>query len=169
MGMDSVARGIGWRSNTWNGTLAVGNQISAGGSITSGGEFTCGASFGFSWNSRSKLTSPADSSIRLTNNTGTDFNLLQFGGTTNTFPALKRNGNALEVKLADDSAAANINANVLRLSGASSGSTGFFSFGGTTATTIGAAGGASALPATPLGYLICHTGTTQVKIPYYNA
>jgi hypothetical protein len=41
--------------------------------------------------------------------------------------------------------------------------------GKSTATSIGAAGGASALPATPLGYLIAYVGTTQVKIPYYNA
>lgn len=38
----------------------------------------------------------------------------------------------------------------------------------TTETTVGAAGGASALPATPLGYLIAIVGTTTVKIPYYN-
>lgn len=37
-----------------------------------------------------------------------------------------------------------------------------------TATTIGAAGGASALPATPLGYIIIEIGGTQRKIPYYN-
>lgn len=40
--------------------------------------------------------------------------------------------------------------------------------GSTTASTVGAAGGASALPATPLGYLIGYVGTTQVKIPYYS-
>ena len=33
---------------------------------------------------------------------------------------------------------------------------------------IGAAGGASSLPATPLGYLIAYVGSTPVKIPYYN-
>ncbi len=40
--------------------------------------------------------------------------------------------------------------------------------GATHATTVGAAGGATALPATPLGYLICNVEGTQVKIPYYN-
>jgi hypothetical protein len=40
--------------------------------------------------------------------------------------------------------------------------------GSTTASTVGAAGGASALPATPLGYLIGYVGATQVKIPYYS-
>ena len=41
-------------------------------------------------------------------------------------------------------------------------------FNTTTATTVGAAGGASALPATPLGYLAANVGGTAVKIPYYN-
>lgn len=36
-----------------------------------------------------------------------------------------------------------------------------------TATTVGAAGGASALPATPTGYLIVNIGGTDRKIPYY--
>jgi hypothetical protein len=42
-------------------------------------------------------------------------------------------------------------------------------FGATVATTVGAAGGASALPATPLGYLIANVAGTAVKIPYYNS
>lgn len=42
-------------------------------------------------------------------------------------------------------------------------------FGNTTATTVGAAGGASALPATPVGYLAISVGGTNYKIPYYNS
>ena len=41
--------------------------------------------------------------------------------------------------------------------------------GNGTSSTVGAAGAASALPATPLGYLVGYVGTTQVKIPYYTA
>ena len=41
--------------------------------------------------------------------------------------------------------------------------------GKSTDTAVGIAGGASALPATPLGYLIAFIGATQIKIPYYNA
>ena len=37
-----------------------------------------------------------------------------------------------------------------------------------TATTIGAAGGASALPATPVGYITVNISGTNYKIPYYN-
>lgn len=42
------------------------------------------------------------------------------------------------------------------------------SIGSTTDTTVGAAGGASALPATPVGYLIINVAGTNRKIPYYN-
>jgi hypothetical protein len=38
---------------------------------------------------------------------------------------------------------------------------------GNTATTVGAAGGASALPLTPTGYLKVDIGGTEYKVPYY--
>lgn len=41
--------------------------------------------------------------------------------------------------------------------------------GGSTQTTIGANGAASALTANPLGYLIAYVGATKVIFPYYNA
>lgn len=44
-----------------------------------------------------------------------------------------------------------------------------FPIGGATSTTVGAAGAASALPATPEGYLaVTLPDGTAVKIPYYN-
>jgi hypothetical protein len=46
---------------------------------------------------------------------------------------------------------------------------GEISIGSTTATTVGAAGGGSALPATPIGYLIINVAGTNVKVPYYTA
>jgi hypothetical protein len=42
--------------------------------------------------------------MRISNYAVNDFNRLQFGGTTSSFPALKRNSAVLETKLADDSA-----------------------------------------------------------------
>jgi hypothetical protein len=41
-------------------------------------------------------------------------------------------------------------------------------FGGTTTTTVGGVGGASALPATPLGYILINVGGVAARIPYYN-
>lgn len=38
----------------------------------------------------------------------------------------------------------------------------------TTATSVGAAGGASALPATPVGYLVVNINGTARKLPFYN-
>ena len=46
---------------------------------------------------------------------------------------------------------------------------GEISIGSNTATTVGAAGGGSALPATPIGYLIINVAGTNVKVPYYTA
>lgn len=45
---------------------------------------------------------------------------------------------------------------------------GSLALGSTTATTVGVAGGATALPATPLGYLVANLAGNQIKIPYYN-
>lgn len=49
-----------------------------------------------------------------------------------------------------------------------SGTAGAVTYGAGTQFTVGGAGGASALPATPLGYLRIWIGTTEVAIPYYN-
>jgi hypothetical protein len=56
------------------------------------------------WTGRSAMLSPADGSITLTNNAGSAFTALNFGGATSSFPALKRSSAVLECKLADDSA-----------------------------------------------------------------
>lgn len=74
------------------------------------------------WASRSFLASPTDGRITLTNNATADFGLLQFGGTSSSFPALKRSGAGLQVRLADDSdysslEAGNLSAPVLGTSG----------------------------------------------------
>jgi hypothetical protein len=72
-----------------------------------------------------------------------------------------------------DSSRVNILSGELQLTAAATASVGattnHVSLGATTSSSVGAAGGASALPATPLGYLIAYVGTTQVKIPYYTA
>jgi hypothetical protein len=39
---------------------------------------------------------------------------------------------------------------------------------GRTAVTVGGAGGAAALPATPIGYMYMNINNADVKIPYYN-
>ena len=50
------------------------------------------------------LNCPADGVLLLTNWNINDFNRLQFGGTTSSFPAIKRSSTTLQARLADDSA-----------------------------------------------------------------
>lgn len=74
---------------------------------------------------------------------------------------------ALETQDMNGNALTNVS-NIILTGAASSPGAGKVNIGSTNATTVGAAGGATALPATPLGYLIGFVGTQQVKIPYYN-
>ena len=62
---------------------------------------------------RLRITSSADGIALLANNATTDFNRLQFGGTTASFPALKRSTTNIVVRLADDSANTGLEANVV--------------------------------------------------------
>jgi hypothetical protein len=51
-----------------------------------------------------QLAPNSDGVVTLLNNAGTAFGRLNWGGTTNAFPSIKRNGTFLECRLADDSA-----------------------------------------------------------------
>lgn len=73
-------------------------------STITGGGFRASASGWLYWNGKSVLSSPSDGVITVTNQAITDFTRLQFGGTTSSFPALKRSTTTLQVRLADDSA-----------------------------------------------------------------
>lgn len=79
--------------------------------VTATGRVNTAADFNVT--SRSTLSSLADSNFTLYNQAKTAFNLLQFGGITSSFPALKRNTTVLQVRLADDTAFANIHAAIL--------------------------------------------------------
>lgn len=83
-----------------SGVLNTNNNISCTAQISAGSTSFMG------FLTRSYFDSPADSKIRMTNNAGTDFSMLLWGGTSASFPAIKRNGAGLEFRLADDSAAA---------------------------------------------------------------
>lgn len=63
----------------------------------------------FYWNnSRSTMLSPANGYIRFADSAQTSFTMLQFGGGTSSFPAVKVNGAGLQARLADDSGFANL-------------------------------------------------------------
>jgi hypothetical protein len=64
---------------------------------------TCGGAMAFEISAKGTLSAPSDGVFLLRNNANTDFNRLQFGGTTSSFPAIKRNGAGIDFRLADDS------------------------------------------------------------------
>lgn len=74
------------------------------GDVSSTVNFKDSATGSIYWDTRSVMRSPSDGVITLYNNSTGSFDRLQFGGTTSSFPTLKRNGVTLETKLADDSA-----------------------------------------------------------------
>lgn len=82
----------------------VGSQLVTGSHITmaTGSQLSCAGA--------ATLTSSTDGIWRMANNAGTDFGRLQFGGTSNAFPALRRTGTSVEAVLADNSAYTSFNA-----------------------------------------------------------
>lgn len=84
-------------------------------SVTSAGDVTAGATGAFAWTGLSRITSPSDGVILLTNAAGSDFTRLDVGGTTSSFPALGHTGTVLQAKLADNSTFAGFGAFDYRL------------------------------------------------------
>jgi hypothetical protein len=105
-------------------TVAAGGGITASGVITAAGGFsatglgyrTLAGGFVF-WDGRTSMSSPVDGNLRLFNSAGLDFGRLQLGGTTSAFPSIKRNGTAINIRLADDSADAPLTCSNLTASG----------------------------------------------------
>lgn len=89
-----------------SGTVSITGDIVTNGST--GNVFTGTGGSLFFGASRSTMNSPANGNITLYNNSQNNFSILQFGGTSSSFPGLKRNSAAIEAVLADDSARATI-------------------------------------------------------------
>jgi hypothetical protein len=102
------------------------------GSITSSGAGVgVGAlgSSGLILNQRGVIGASADGVFRLLNGAATDFGRLQFGGTTASFPALKRSSAALIVRLADDSANAALESASVKTDAPAGGTSGTWKLG----------------------------------------
>lgn len=97
--------------------LAAALTISASGSATFSASLTIGASGNFSFSGRTVISSASNGVLTIWNNAGTDFSRLQLGGATSSFPAIKRNGAAINFRLADDSADCDITAAAITASG----------------------------------------------------
>ena len=91
--------------------------ISALGTITSAAGYVLQPASPLTWLTRGEIYFNADGVAMLRNNAGTDFGRLQFGGTTSSFPSLKRETNTLRVRLADDSGDAQLIAHRLTAAG----------------------------------------------------
>jgi len=88
-----------------------GSGVTTGGNIISGANVQAVSTGYFILQNRLLISSPSVGILKLGNNNDNDFDRLQFGGTTSSFPSIKRNGTAIDFRLADDSAACNISAN----------------------------------------------------------
>jgi hypothetical protein len=141
-GQIAVANNFAVNTNKFTVTAASGNTSIAGtlgvaGDIT-GTNLFAGSVASLIFGARSFIASPADGNLKFSNQAGTDFGLLQFGGTSSSFPALKRSTTGLLLRLADDS-----NYSFLRASSLLADSLNFSNFvgtskilGGTTGTVI---------------------------------
>jgi hypothetical protein len=145
-------------------TFTFAGILDANGRVTT----AVGSYFGWGPGTSTILRSPSDGIITLLNAAETGFTRLQFGGTTNAFPSLARSATDLQARLADNSALTHFYATSLVAGGvAKSAAAGEVSYGGSTQTTVGAAGAASALPANPTGYVIINVAGTDRVFPFY--
>jgi hypothetical protein len=95
-------------SGSAQNALATALTIASTTDATFANAVNAGATSHIGFSARSRLSSPADGVIRFSNNALADFDRLQFGGTTSSFPALKRSSTTLQARLADDSAFASV-------------------------------------------------------------
>lgn len=94
--------------------IADSMSVSGGGLTVSGGNIETGGASILGFTSSSRIWAPSNNNLRVSNNAGTDFSLLMFGGTTSSFPALKRSTTSLQARLADDSSYAAFAANTVQ-------------------------------------------------------
>jgi len=93
---------------TVHGQGVFDSQILGGNMASNGGAFY--------WVASSTMFAPVDGNIQLSNNAATTFGRLQLGGTTSSFPAIKRVAATLNFRLADDSADTSLTASTIVLS-----------------------------------------------------
>lgn len=79
----------------------IAGDINYGGNLYGGGIQVGTTLF---WSGKTVLNGgTTNGNLKITDNAGTSFGLFQFGGTTSSFPAIKRSSAILQAKLADDS------------------------------------------------------------------
>ena len=89
-------------------TVDANGAIVSQSGITLSGGVVVGASQSLNFTGRGFIFCPSDGVIKLSDGSNASLNRLQLGGTTSSFPAIKRNSAAIDFRLADDSGYANI-------------------------------------------------------------
>jgi hypothetical protein len=121
--LEITASGSTRLSMTTNGVLSLYNNllfsvdntydVGGGGTnrprnVYAAGSIVAGAAASFALSGRSGITSSADGIMGLVNNAGTSFTRLNLGPASASFVALKLNAAALDIKIGDDTAYANL-------------------------------------------------------------
>lgn len=94
-------------SLTITGALAIGNNQNL--DIPGVGTLALGSA-----GAQAKLSQAGNGILKLTDDVGAAFNRIDLGGTTSSFPAIKRNGAGIDFKVADDSAYTSISASFVQ-------------------------------------------------------
>ena len=127
-------------------SVYVGSNIVTGAQIQAGNFITAGNGSYIGITSLFFMDSASSGVVAIKNWAGTDFSRLQFGGTTSSFPSLKRSGTEIQVRLADDSGDATLTAGTLKSGGSAligvgtaipAGGNNGIGFKGTSATNFG--------------------------------
>lgn len=128
-GSTSATTSLLVQNSAGNSALTILDSLNAtfGGTVTSDGGFRSIAYFdsfqrvalnsGANTLAQNYLKSGGIGRITLLDNSEGDFNRLQFGGTSSSFPSLKRSTTNLQVRLADDSDYAPIDASLYKVGG----------------------------------------------------
>lgn len=149
-------------------SLTKGGTLSLSGSLFAGSTVQAAPNAAFVVQNRSQVKSSADGQFNLLNNAATGFTRLTLGLETNAFPSWRAVGSHFRAELADGSAYTDVSLGNARLQNAvGAGAAGQIWLGATTQVTVGAAGGAAALPATPSGYWRIAVAGVQMVVPYY--
>lgn len=118
------------------GDLSAGTIASTIGNVASAARIVAASTSTIGWNGSSRFTSPSDGVIEMSNAAVNGFTRLQFGGTTSSFPALRRTSAQLDCVLADNSALAAFSALSLTTGAPSGGTAGVWKLGIKAAATV---------------------------------
>ena len=128
-GSTSATTALLVQNSAGNSALTILDNLNSqfGGTVTSDGGFRSiayydsfqrvGLNNGLNTNPQNYILSVGVGRVLLIDNSEADFNRLQFGGTTSSFPSLKRSTTNLQVRLADDSGYAPIDASLYKVGG----------------------------------------------------